>query len=192
MGKSPASSEKSPVNIIALAGAQLLDEHANTVQMGTLWQQQTALFIFLRHFGCVSCRAHAADVWNAREKYEKSGARIIFIGNGQPHFIKMFRTELNLGDAPIYSDPTLAVFTAAGFKRGFLAALGPRAIVNGLKMYAQGHKQGTYDPTSGDLWQLGGLLVIKPNGRIAYHYISQVLGDLPPERDGFEVGQSER
>ena len=175
--------EKSSVNIVTLATAKVLDESGKPVQMGTLWQKQTALFIFVRHFGCIGCRSHAVEVWQKREAYERSGARIIFIGNGQPHFIQTFKNELNLHDAPIYTDPSLAVFRAAGFKRNFLAALGPKSIAAGLKMYANGHKQGAYDPASGDLWQMGGVLVIKPSGQVAYHYISEMLGDYPPESD---------
>jgi len=33
------------------------------------------------------------------------------------------------------------------------------------------------------VWQLGGILVVKPGGQVAYHYISQITGDYPPERD---------
>lgn len=178
-----AESEKSPVNIVELASAKILDESGKVVQMGTLWQKQTALFIFIRHFACIDCRRHAVEVWQKREAYERGGARIIFIGNGQPHFIQTFRNELNLMDAPIYTDPSLKVFRAAGFKRGFLAALGPRSVAAGLKMYAKGHRQGAVDSASGDLWQMGGVMVIKPSGQIGYHYISEMLGDYPPESD---------
>lgn len=36
---------------------------------------------------------------------------------------------------------------------------------------------------TGDHWQLGGVIVVKTNGVIAYHYISEALGDFPPEKD---------
>jgi hypothetical protein len=137
----------------------------------------------LRHFGCISCRSLAVDIWKNKEKYEKDGARIIFIGNGKANFINGFKEQLGLGEVPIFTDPTLQSFRAAGFKRGFLAALGPKAIVNVYKMYGEGHRQGPTNKESGDLWQLGGVLVIKPDGRVGYHYISEVTGDYPPEGD---------
>jgi peroxiredoxin len=173
-------SGKSPVNIVHLANCEVLDEDGNRFRLARLWQQNTALFVFLRHFGCISCRAHAVQIWKDREKYEKSGTRIVFIGNGSPRFIQIFREELKLEGAPIYTDPELVSFRAAGFKRGFLVALGPRGIANGLKLFAEGHRQGK---TAGDLWQLGWILAIRPSGQIAYHYISEVTGDFPPDDD---------
>jgi hypothetical protein len=178
-----ATDEKHPINIVQFANSTLLDENGLEVKLGSLWRERTILFVFLRHFGCVSCRSHAVEVWSQREKYEKGGARIVFVGNGSPHFIGVFKADLQLDGAPVYTDPSLTSFRAAGFKRGFLLALGPQALANGLHMLAKGYRQGPMDKATGDLWQLGGLVVIKPGGRIAYHYISLVMGDYAPEKD---------
>ena len=35
----------------------------------------------------------------------------------------------------------------------------------------------------GDLWQLGGILVVKPEGKVGYHFISSAAGDYSPETD---------
>ena len=171
---------KSPVNIVTFANAMIFDEQGTELKLGTLWRERTIIFVFLRHFGCVSCRGHALDVWRQRESYEKTGAKIVFIGNGNPHFIEHFKNDLGMEGAPIYTDPSLISFYAAGFKRGFLVALGPHAIVNGIKMLIKGARQGA---TAGDLWQLGGVIAVKPDGRVAYHYISEVMGDFPPTKD---------
>jgi hypothetical protein len=34
------------------------------------------------------------------------------------------------------------------------------------------------------LWQLGGIVVVKPGGKISYFYMSEVAGDYSPEKDG--------
>lgn len=183
MPKIDLQTGKSPVNIIAFSKSQVFDEAGRSFKMVDLWQERTTIFVFLRHFGCVSCRAHAVQVWGEKEKYEQKGARLVFVGNGSPHFIQTFKQDLNLQGAPIYTDPSLESFRAVGFKRGFLAALGPRSLVRGAQMFAQGHRQGAYDKNTGDLWQMGGVVAIKPSGEIAYHYISEVLGDYPPEAD---------
>ncbi len=60
---------------------------------------------FLRHFGCASCKMHATQIWNEKEKYQSSGAKIIFIGNGQPNFIKNFKNELDIQSADVLTDP---------------------------------------------------------------------------------------
>ena len=149
-----------------------------------LWKNQSAIFIFLRHFGCIFCRKHAKEVWAEREKYEKNGAKIFFIGNGAPFLIKAFKEDLGIQDATVYTDPTLESFKACGFKKGFLAAIGPKAIVNAVQALAEGHVQGgMYQKDQGDLWQLGGILVVKPEGKVGYHFISIAAGDYSPQKD---------
>lgn len=173
----------SNVSIINLAGCHVQDENGSQIKMAYLWKYQTIIFIFLRHFGCISCRAHAAQVWLDREKYEKNGAKIVFIGNGNSNYIDFFKEDLKIQGAPVFTDPSLKSFQAAGFKRGFLAALGPKSLMAGIKMFRDGQRQGAYSKETGDLWQMGGVLVVRPNGTVAYHYISQLLGDYPPEND---------
>lgn len=168
-------------DIVQLANCQLIDENHGKIKMGLLWQKQTSVFIFLRHFGCIACRAHAKQVWDLRAQYEKSNAKLYFVGNGNPDFIMAFKEEMGLTDADIYTDPTLDSFHAAGFHRGFFRALGPRSLINVAKLKAQGHKNG--DKDSGDYWQLGGILVIKKDGQIAYHFISEAVGDFPVEEE---------
>ena len=175
------------VDILSLAKCKVLDEAAQEISIYGLWQKQTAIFIFLRHFGCLMCRAHAKQVWGLREQYEKSGAKLYFIGNGSPYLINKFKEDLELTNATIFTDPQLLSFKAAGFRRGFLAALGPKSLLNGRKLFKEGHRQGEKTTENGDLWQLGGVLVIKMDGKVGYHYISQVAGDFSPEKDLQEI-----
>ncbi len=172
-----------PFNIVNFAGAKVIDEYGEEISVGSLWQKQTVVFIFLRHFACIDCRTQAVQVWNDREKYEKNGAKMVFVGNGSSAFMLRFKEDLNIRDAVIYTDPTLGAFRAAGFKRGFLAALGPKSLAAGLKMFQTGGRQASYSGESGDLWQLGGIVVVKRDGTIAYHHINQALGDYPPDSD---------
>jgi len=175
-----AAPPKSPVDIVTLANAKVLDENNKEVKVGTLWQTHPALFIFLRHFGCVGCRAHAVQIWSERAKYEKSGAKIIFISNGAPQFIKAFKEDLNILEAPVFTDPTLTVFKSCGFKRGFLAALGPKSLIEGYSLMKKGHEN-KREEGSGDYWQMGGIVAVQTDGRVTFHHICQSLGDYPDE-----------
>jgi peroxiredoxin len=176
--------DKPRVDIITLSKCKVFDENGSETELYNLWQKQPAVFIFLRHFACIACRAHATEVWKRKAEFESRGAKIHFIGNGSPDFIKKFKEDLGIQEASVFTDPSLVSFKAAGFKRGFLAAMGPRSIVNGAKLILE-RKEGSGTPgKAGDLWQLGGTLAIKRDGKIAYHYISEAFGDFHPENDG--------
>jgi thiol-disulfide isomerase/thioredoxin len=172
--------KKYDVDIVTFANSHIKDEKGADVKVGTLWKDHPVIFVFLRHFGCIDCRAHAAQIWSEKEKYEKGGAQILFISNGAPQFIQGFKEELKITEAPVYTDPSLAAFKACGFKRGFLAALGPQSLINGMKLKSQGHKN-KREPGSGDWWQMGGILVVQKDGKIGYHHICQTLADYPSE-----------
>lgn len=174
-------SGRANVQVVQLANCLIKDESGNDVQIGRLWAKSTALLIFLRHFACIACRAHAQQVWSQKEAYERGGAKISFIGNGDARLIKVFKEDLGIQDAPIYTDRSLKSFHAAGFNRGFIASMGPTSLKNIAQLKTQGHSFGKFEKGIGDLWQLGGILVIKPDGRVAYSYISQAQGDFPLE-----------
>lgn len=171
------------MNILKLAQLKVLDQDKNIVPVASFWRDQTAIIIFLRHFGCISCRTHAKEVWQRRHDYEKSKAKLYFIGNGSPEMITAFKENLGIQDAPIFTDPKLETFHACGFKRGFLNSFGPKSIKNVVKMYMNGHEYEAYTPQKGDLWQLGGVVAIRKDSTLAYHHISEAVGDFPLESD---------
>ena len=179
-GKDPT---KPSVDIVTFSSCSVLDSQGQKIKLGQLWQKQTVVFIFLRHFGCIACRGHALQVWKDRERYENSGAKIVFIGNGLPTYIEKFREELALEGAMILTDPTLLSFRAAGFRHGFLALVQPKSAINVVKLLASGVSNDVATEETGTNWQLGGIVVVKPNGLVAYHYISEALGDYPPAAD---------
>lgn len=172
------------MDIVKFSKCYIMNERRKEIPISTLWESNPVLFIFLRHFGCVACRAHAKQIWDDRAKYEINGTKIIFIGNGTPEYITYFKEDLEIQDAPIYTNPSLSAFTAAGFKKGFRALVNTKSLTNGLKLLSEGHKQKSINRfVVGNPWQLGGVLVIRPGGKVAYQYISEALGDFPPEND---------
>lgn len=167
-----------PADIRKLSQATVIGEDHNKFKLGSFWEKGPAIFIFLRHFACIACRAHAVDVWSQREKYEKAGAQLYFIGNGSPSMLKVFKEDFGLQDAWIFTDPYLEAFHAAGFKRGFMPAMGPQSVLSLAKLKLKGHNAGEWTEEQGDRLQLGGILAIKPGGTITYQYISEYQGDF--------------
>jgi hypothetical protein len=104
------------------------------------------------------------------------GAELVVIGNGAAHFARAFREDMQL-DVPLLIDPELRSYRAAGLRRGFLESLSPRVPLDALRALTRGFRQ---TGIQGDPFQLGGLLVIHPPDRLAYHHESRTAGDHPP------------
>ena len=104
------------------------------------------------------------------------GAELVVVGNGAVQFARAFREDYHL-DTPLLVDPELRAYRAAGLRRGRVEALSPRLPRNALRALRSGSRQGS---VQGDVWQLGGVFVIRPGGELAYRYVSRVAGDHAP------------
>jgi len=115
-----------------------------------------------------------------QEAIEARGARLVFIGVGNRRFAEAFRRELGL-TVPLYVDTARNSYRALGMKRGLFATLLSRATWRSMaRAWRGGFRQ---KGVKGDPWQLGGVLVVLPGGRIAYRFLSQAAGDHPPVAD---------
>ena len=104
------------------------------------------------------------------------GAELAVVGNGARSFAAAFREDFRL-DTPLLVDPELRAYRAAGLRRGRVESLSPRLPRNALRALLRGSRQGSIQ---GDLWQLGGVFVIRPDGALAYRYLSSEAGDHAP------------
>ena len=169
------------VNILRLAGIRVFAGPDQPLLVGRLWQKQAVILVFLRHFACIACRAHAAQVWAEREKYERTGAKIIFIGNGHPNWVEIFRQDLGIQQGVVLTDPSHESFEAAGFKKGFFNLVRPQSVINMMKLTKAGYTQSPYTADAGAHTQMGGILAIGVQGNVLYHFVSQAVGDFPEE-----------
>lgn len=113
----------------------------------------------------------------ARERFRARGAEPFVVGNGAPRFARAFAEDLGL-EVPLLTDPTLATYRALGFRRGVAATLlAPGAWAHALRATRGGFRQGRI---RGDAWQLGGAVVVRPDGTVAYRHASAEAGDHPP------------
>jgi NAD(P)-dependent dehydrogenase (short-subunit alcohol dehydrogenase family) len=113
------------------------------------------------------------------EEIRALGAELVIVGNGAPNFAAAFREDYQL-DCPLLVDPELRAYRAAGLRRGRVEALSPRLPWHALRALRAGSRQGAIE---GDIWQLGGVFVIRPGGELAYRYASREAGDHPPVDD---------
>jgi hypothetical protein len=123
------------------------------------------------------CRELAAQVRGVTDRIEAKGARVVFIGNGSPAMANAFKEDYDVG-SPLYTDPTLAVYNAAGLKRGMGNVF--KALANVPRALFKGHFQGR---TQGDALQQGGVLVVDTEGRVRYRFTSETGGHHPDLED---------
>jgi len=108
-------------------------------------------------------------------KIRQRGAELVIVGNGRPEHAADFRAAQRI-ECPLYVDPELRAYAAAGLKRGVLTALNPRVLTHGVRAFRSGMRQGALQ---GDPWQQGGVFVIRPDGSVPFAYVSEEAGDHP-------------
>jgi hypothetical protein len=122
-------------------------------------------------------------------RIRKAGADLAMVGNGSRHFARAFRDEHGI-TTPVYVDTERRAYEALGMKRGVLAAVGSVAAVrHAARAFRAGFRQG---PVQGDAWQLGGVLVVRPGGVVAYRHLSAEAGDHPPVDEVLDATRAER
>jgi peroxiredoxin len=116
-----------------------------------------------------------------REKFEKAGVRLTVVGQGRPEQATHFRESHEL-ELEMLVDPRREAYRAAGTKVAtFNELLGPRVVAKGLRRArASGVHQGR---TVGHPAQLGGVLLVLPDGSIPYTHLSDDASDNPPNEE---------
>ena len=161
------------------------DPEGSEVRFGELWRDRPAVLVFLRHYGCVFCRAHAVQLHHARNRFEEAGARLAVIGQGTPEQAKEFRRAQSI-DLPVYSDPERQAYEAAGAKVAtFSELVNARTVARGIGHTVTSRiRQGSIAVHQGRLVdhpaQLGGVLVIAPDDSVRYAHLSEDASDNPP------------
>ncbi len=107
------------------------------------------------------------------EEIERHDLHLVVIGNGQPEHARAFREDERI-PFPLWVDPKMEAYRAAGLRRGVTKTLGPRSLGHMVRALRGGHRQ---KAVQGDPWQLGGTFVITPQGDTVYQQISREAGD---------------
>jgi hypothetical protein len=110
-----------------------------------------------------------------RAEFEAAGARLVLIGQLTPRHAAQFRRRQGL-ELPVLADERRASYKAAGAKVATMGELlGPKLVAKGALTTARtGRVQGR---TIGHPAQLGGVLVIAPDGRVTWSHMSRDAGD---------------
>ena len=126
------------------------------------------------------CRAHAVQLHRDRAEFERAGVEIVAIGNGTVEQAAAFVREHGLNGLRLVVDPERRVYEAAGTRVGTLSQLvGPRVMLGGARRAAGrgGARQGR---VIGHAAQLGGVLIVAPDGSMPYAYAAENASDIAP------------
>ena len=103
------------------------------------------------------------------------GAEFFAVGNGNVMQLNWFIDDQK-PDFESFTDPSLAVYERAGFRRDLGTSLTPKLFTGAVRAFRKGHRQAG---VKGDARQQGGVLVVKPDGTLVWRYVSNFGGDHP-------------
>ena len=111
----------------------------------------------------------------ARAQFEQAGANLVLIGQGTPRQAAHFRRRQGI-QLPVLADEERVSYEAAGAKSaGLLDLWHPKVVAKGA---VTGVREKTIQTrTIGDANQLGGALVIAPDGKVIWSHMSEDASD---------------
>ena len=117
----------------------------------------------------------------ARAQFEQAGANLVLIGQATPRHAAHFRRRQGI-QLPVLADEDRVSYEAAGAKSaGLMDLYHPKVVFKGT---ITGARERTIQTrTIGDANQLGGALVIAPDGRVAWSHMSKDAGDNASPED---------
>jgi peroxiredoxin len=123
-----------------------------------------------------------------QEEFEKAGVELVVIGQGEPEDAAKFRHTQHVAELPMLTDRKRESYRAAGTKVAtFSELLGPKVLGRGIRAsVANRRHQGK---VVGHAAQLGGVIIVKPGGEIAYSHLSSDASDYPENAEVLEAAR---
>jgi len=110
----------------------------------------------------------------ARAEFEAAGANLVLIGQATPRHAAHFRRRTGI-ELPVLADESRSSYVAAGAKMATVGELlGPKVLAKGALSTLRGQVQGR---PVGHPAQLGGTLVVVPDGTVAWSHMSEDASD---------------
>jgi peroxiredoxin len=166
-----------PERADALSDIVLPDHDGNEVRLGDLWSDEPVALVWVRHYGCVHCRSHAAQLNEARPEFDAAGVRVVLVGQATPRQAAHFRRRLGI-DLPVLADETRDSYKAAGAKVATAGELlGPKSVSSGLKATFTSRGKVHQGRVIGHPAQLGGAMVIAPGAEVTWSHMAEDASD---------------
>jgi peroxiredoxin len=157
-----------------LANIVLPEPGGVEVRLGSLWANNPAVIVFLRHYGCIFCREHVAQLREHEGEFKRQGASLAAIGLGDFNYARLFRDETGI-TFPLLVDTEKKAYKALQLKSGNIfhilrrdnSEARARAKAAGFKQHRLGK----------DPFQLGASFVFAPGNRDLLIHLNRTFGD---------------
>jgi peroxiredoxin len=163
---------------------ELQDSTGAAVHLRDFWNQQPALVLFWRHYGCSCGIERAKRLRNEYADYIQLGANVVVIGQGEPERAAAYIEKRQL-PCPVLCDPTYSVYQAYDLLEGKPSQIvfdaGDEMLQCDLKAgkKMQDSRHGTERASVDSPWQLPGEFVVDKTGMIRLAYRYQYCEDWP-------------
>jgi peroxiredoxin len=154
------------------------DIHGEPVDIASFWKSGPTLISFLRHFGCIHCRARMSELEQHKDELEKAGLQLVALALGEPKHAERYCGKLAPG-MKCFADDKNDGYYAWGLRQGSpreFFSQGLNVLKASAKAFANGHVQGA---ATGDPYMLPGTFIIDRDGIVRYAYYSAYAGDDP-------------
>jgi len=164
-----------------IAETTVTDRHGNALSLGDLLDGPV-LVIFLRHWGCVECSLLLTALGPRLGEIASLGVKVVMVGVGSVAGIGNFLTRYRLenSEVTVVTDPSLKTHQAVGLKKSLWGVGGPQANWTIVSNWLQGHPNTLGD---GDIWQLGGAILLDGAGAEIWRHDNRRLGDIAPHTE---------
>ncbi len=170
-------------SIASLRHFELLDPRGKPVFLEDALDSKPTLLCFVRHFGCIFCFEHAAEVVAHRQRAREHGAQIVLIGNGNPSHALEFMSEARISDG-VYTDPARSLYKAFAMRHGLRRTLNLQTRRHARRASFHGFRQ---TGIKGDPWQQGGNVVVDGDGRIVSLQRAELAGERLDTRSSVDA-----
>ncbi|KAJ3879239.1 AhpC/TSA antioxidant enzyme-domain-containing protein [Lentinula edodes] len=165
-----------------LSHLEVFDASGNKVRFGSLFENQTVIVVFIRHFFCGNCQLYVSQLSSEYQKlsqvFKEANIDIIAIGCGDWQPIEKYSDITEFPSSKIFADPSLGVFhglgmdiqtlarTPTGEKRASYLTEG--IIKGSLWSIWRGLKNPRLIGKQGNIAQLGGEFILGPGNRCTF------------------------
>jgi peroxiredoxin len=149
--------------------------------LSSLWDGKVLVLAFIRHFGCPQCKEMLDQLGQLKPELADKGLSLAVVTQGKPEETRAFCAE-RIPGVRCLSDPERKAYRAYGLGRGKLrqTILSWRVMRSNRTLAKRKGWKAELPPEGQDAFQMSGLFIIGPDGRIRLPYYYDDIADHPP------------